>query len=149
MSSSKGSRSPNMATTVYLLLLLLLVAVCSVSLATAQPNRRWHQRQQGQASTQITDFRYKSARIDGITRLFNDSLIVLSNGHYWLLASDEMPRAYNVKGPISQLYRGMGHQIDAIWTDPYNDVSPQIYLVANVRLLPADKRKDFFYAHHN
>lgn len=126
MSISRETRYANMA------YLLLLVTLCCLSLATAQPNRRWHQRQQGQTNTQITDFRYKSARIDGITRLFNDSLIVISNGHYWLLASDEMPRAYNVKGPISELYSGMADQIDAIWTDPYNDISPQIYLVSNV-----------------
>lgn len=128
---STSTRSPRVATGLfhfYHFSLLLATSLCLLSLAAAQPNRRWHQRHQGQ-TTQITDFRYKSARIDGITRLFNDSLIVISNGHYWLLANDELPRLYNVRGPISHLYSGMS-RIDAIWTDPYNDISPQIYLAS-------------------
>lgn len=83
----------------------------------------------------ITDFRYNTARIDGITNLFNGSLIVISNGYYWVLdpRTRDLPLPNNIKGNIGQLYPNF-QQIDDIWTDPYNDISPQIYLVSNVSI---------------
>lgn len=106
----------------FLWLMLTLSSICS-----AHVTRKWRVQE---SRRQILDFRYNSARIDGITRLFNDSLIVISNGHYWFLDKGELPRVHNVKGPISQLFPGF-KQIDDIWTDPYNDISPQIYLASN------------------
>ncbi|KAJ6219307.1 hypothetical protein RDWZM_005119 [Blomia tropicalis] len=94
--------------------------------------KRWHGHpyDRSQRTTTITDFRYNTAHIDGITRLFNNSLLVISNGHYWTLDRGELPRIDNVRGPISQLYDGFKN-IDSIWTDPYNDLSEQVYLVSN------------------
>jgi len=110
------------------ILLSLLVVTCA--LCASRPNRRWRPTEQ---RTTLPDFRYNSARVDGITRLFNDSLIVISNGHYWLLDRGELPRVRNVKGPITDLYSGL-KSIDAIWTDPYNDVGQQIFLASNVSI---------------
>lgn len=109
--------------------IVTLLLIATISYARNQAHRNWTPPYE--SKTQITDFRYNSARIDGITRLFNDTLIVISNDHYWILDKGQLPRIHNVKGHIRQLYPGF-KKIDDIWADPYNDVSPQIYLVSNV-----------------
>lgn len=100
---------------------LLVLATIEAQAASGQHDRRTH----------ITDFRYSSCRIDAITKLANDSLLVVSNGFYWLLDDGQLPYSYNVKGQVSQLYPGFKH-VDTIWTDPYNDISEQIYLATMV-----------------
>lgn len=110
-----------------LLILTILLLVTQIS-GRFPPSQHHHNRHQG---SQVTDFRYNTARIDAIGRLFNDSLIVISNDHYWLLDKGQLPRPQNVKGHIRQLYSGFD-KIDALWVDPYNDVSPQIYIASNV-----------------
>uniref|UniRef100_A0A6P6YGY3 Uncharacterized protein LOC113798200 n=1 Tax=Dermatophagoides pteronyssinus TaxID=6956 RepID=A0A6P6YGY3_DERPT len=79
----------------------------------------------------IIDFRYNTGRIDGIINFINGSLLIISNGYYWLLDyNNPLPSTYNVNGRVEQLYDGFD-KIDAMWIDPYNDISPQIYLISN------------------
>lgn len=85
-------------------------------------------------SNAIIDFRYNSCRIDAITRLPNNTLFVVSNGHYWVLNDRQTPRPYNVAGRVSQLYPRF-KTIDAIFTDPINEVDPKIFLVSHVSYL--------------
>ena len=79
----------------------------------------------------ITDFRYNSGRIDAITRLPNNTLLVVSNGYYWILNDRQTPRPYNVRGPVEQLFPKF-RVIDAIFTDPINEVDPKIFIVSHV-----------------
>lgn len=79
----------------------------------------------------VLDFRYNSARIDAITRLPNDTLIVVSNGYYWVLNNKQLPRQYNVAGHVSQLYPKF-RKVDALFTDPYNEMDPKIYIISHV-----------------
>lgn len=114
--------------------LLLFCAIFLFTGLTAFRINHHYEHQQPWTIDDITDFRYNTARIDGITNLFNGSLIVISNGYYWVLdpRTGALPLPNNIKGNIGQLYPNF-QQIDDIWTDPYNDISPQIYLVSNVR----------------
>ena len=79
----------------------------------------------------ITDFRYNSGRIDAITKLPNNTLIVVSNGYYWILNERQTPRPYNVVGQVSKLFPKF-RIIDAIFTDPINEVDPKIFIVSHV-----------------
>lgn len=77
----------------------------------------------------LLDFRYNSARIDAITKLPNDTLIVVSNGYYWVLREGQLPRSYNVRGKVSDLHP-LFQRIDAIFTDPsYNEFDPKIFIM--------------------
>jgi len=79
----------------------------------------------------IPDFRYNSARIDAITKLPNDTLIVVSNEYYWILNNKQLPRQSNVGGRVSDLYPKF-KTLDALFTDPYNEMDPKIYMISNV-----------------
>ncbi len=79
----------------------------------------------------IPDFRYNSARIDAITKLPNDTLMVVSNGYYWVLNNKQLPRQFNVGGHVSDLYPKF-KTLDALFTDPYNEMDPKIYMISNV-----------------
>ncbi|KPM10583.1 hypothetical protein QR98_0091420 [Sarcoptes scabiei] len=79
---------------------------------------------------EITDFRYNSSRIDGITNLRNGSLIVISNNYYWILEPKQKPTINNVRGGIQNLWKDFT-TIDDIWIDPYNEISPQLYIASN------------------
>lgn len=107
------------------LICAILITVLSLSLST----RSLHYRKSGDEV--IPDFRYNSARIDGITKLPNNTLIVISNDYYWVLKEGQLPREYNVGGRVNEFHPKF-KIVDAIFTDPYNEYDPKTYIISHV-----------------
>lgn len=103
--------------------LIVLIATLNVIYATFETSK-----------FTIPDFRYNTARIDGITKLPNETLIIISNGYYWSLNDRHLPRISNVRGRVSTLYPKF-KRVNAILTDPYNEMDPKVYLFSTVSTL--------------
>ena len=121
--SNSIPKNVNMNSTKIFLLYILFLQLVSFAISKRQIKRS--------TNNAIIDFRYNSCRIDAITRLPNNTLFVVSNGYYWVLNERQTPRPYNVAGRVSRLYPKF-NTIDAIFTDPINEVDPKIFLVSHV-----------------
>ncbi|KAH7638967.1 hypothetical protein HUG17_3000 [Dermatophagoides farinae] len=121
---------------------LLLLIISGQSTLSVHSTKQLSSSSSSSSFNDIIDFRFNTAHIDGITNLINDSLLIISNNYYWLLdQQNPLPLPFNVNGHIKQLYDGF-EKIDTIWLDPYNDISPQIYLTPEYGLRVVCKEFD-------
>lgn len=72
-------------------------------------------------------------RVDAITKLPNGTMILVSNGHYWILSENELPLPENVQGIVTDLHPAFS-RIDAVFADPYNELDPKIYIIRQVHV---------------